>query len=278
MAEGFLYHSQQKKNLEERGKQYFNDLLTRSFFLQSSFVRKFVMHDLLNDLTKYVCADFYFRLKFDKRNCIPKTTCHFSFSFAYFSFAFTHDVRFFDRFRSLTYAKRLRSFVHITNNVMYLGFPCQFEIIDQLFSKLKFLHVLFINRDKNLKEVPNFVGDLKHFHSLDLSCTSIQKLPDSVGLLYNLLTLKLNCCQYLKELPSSLHKLTKLRCLEYEDTQVIKMPMHFRELKNLHVLSTFCVNRDTKVISSKQLGGLNLHGRLSINELQNIVNSLDALE
>ncbi|XP_027923036.1 putative disease resistance protein At3g14460 [Vigna unguiculata] len=56
------------------------------------------------------------------------------------------------------------------------------------------------------------------------------------------------------------------------------MPMHFGELKKLQVLSTFCVDRDSKVINIKQLGGLNLHGRLSINEVQNIVNPLDALE
>ena len=31
-------------------------------------------------------------------------------------------------------------------------------------------------------------------------------------------------------------------------------------------------------LNTKQLGGLNLHGRLSINEVQNIMNPLDALE
>jgi len=38
------------------------------------------MHDLLNDLTKYVCGNNCFKLKFDKGKCIPKTTCHFSFA------------------------------------------------------------------------------------------------------------------------------------------------------------------------------------------------------
>ncbi|XP_022641129.1 putative disease resistance protein At3g14460 [Vigna radiata var. radiata] len=111
---------------------------------------------------------------------------------------------------------------------------------------------------------------------LELICTFL--LTSKVGLLYNLLILKLNYCSYLKELPSSLHKLTKLRCLEFEDTQVTKMPMHFGELKNLQVLSTFYVIRNNEVVSIKQLGRLNLHGRLSISELQNIENPLDALE
>ena len=301
MAEDFLLHSKQIKNVQEIGEQYFDDLLARSFFLQSSFEMRqiknvqeigkqslhdlltrsffiessfemrFVMHDLLNDLAKYVCADFCFRLKFDKGNCIPNTTRHFSFSFG--------DVEYFDGLGSLTDAKRLRSFHSITNNCSYKFNPCQFNIlVHELFSKFKFLHVLSLNGYSELSEVPNSVGDLKHLHLIDLSYTHIQKLPVSIGLLYNLQILKLNFCSFLEELPSNLCKLTKLNCLEFKNTKVRKMPMHFGELKNLQVLSTFCIDRDSEVINIKQLGGLNLHGRLSINEVQNIVNPLDALE
>ncbi|QCD95235.1 hypothetical protein DEO72_LG5g3328 [Vigna unguiculata] len=80
-----------------------------------------------------------------------------------------------------------------------------------------------------------------------------------------------------KELPLNLHKLTKLRCLEFENTKVTKMPMHFGELKNLQVLNTVIFDRNNE-FKSKHLGGLNLHGRLSINEVQNIENPFDALE
>ncbi|XP_027925354.1 putative disease resistance RPP13-like protein 1 [Vigna unguiculata] len=301
MAEDFLHHSNKIKSAQEIGEQYFDDLLTRSFFLQlssemrqikkvreigeqyfhdqltrsffleSSFEMRFVMHDLLNDLAKYVCADFCFRLKFDKGSCIPNTTRHFSFSFG--------DVEYFDGLGNLTDAKRLRSFHSITNNCSYKFNPCQFNIlVHELFSKFKFLHVLSLNGYAQLIEVPNSVGDLKHLCSIDLSYTHIQKLPDSICLLYNLLIMKMNFCSFLEELPSNLHKLTKLNCLEFEHTNVRKMPMHFGELKNIQVLSTFSVDRDSKVINIKQLGGLNLHGRLSINEVQNIVNPLDALE
>ncbi|XP_047175432.1 putative disease resistance protein At3g14460 [Vigna umbellata] len=270
MAEGFLRHSQHIENVEEIGEQYFDDLLTRSFFLQSSIKMQFVMHDLLNDLAKYVCGDFCFRLKFDKGNYIPKTTRHFSFSF--------DDLEYFDGLGNLTNAKRLRSFLPITSNISFSGIPNQFKIlIHELFSKFKFLRVLSFNGCSELTEVPNTICNLKHLHSIDLSYTHIQKLPDSICLLYNLLILKLNYCVYMEELPSNLHKLTKLCCLEFKRTNVTKMPMHFGELKNLHVLSTFCVERNGEV-SIRELGGLNLHGRLSINEVQNIVNPLDALE
>ncbi|KAK8469861.1 hypothetical protein PHAVU_004G008001 [Phaseolus vulgaris] len=65
-----------------------------------------------------------------------------------------------------------------------------------------------------------------------------------------------------------------------QGTKVRKMPMHFGELKNLQELDKFIVDRNSEV-STKQLGGLgglNLHGRLSINDVQNILNPLDALE
>ncbi|QCD95232.1 disease resistance protein RPM1 [Vigna unguiculata] len=129
----------------------------------------------------------------------------------------------------------------------------------------------------NTSELPDSLGDLKHLHSLDLSYTIIQKLPDSTCLLYNLLVLKLNYCSSLTELPSNLHKLTKLRCLEFEKTKVTKMPIHFGELKNLQILNMFFIDRNSE-LGIKQLGGLNLHGGLSINEVQNIANPLNALE
>jgi len=56
--------------------------------------------------------------------------------------------------------------------------------------------------------------------------------------------------------------------------------MHFGELKNLQVLNPFFVDRNSELITKHLvgLGGLNLHGRLSINDVQNILNPLDALE
>jgi len=149
--------------------------------------------------------------------------------------------------------------------------------LHDLFSKIKFLRVLYFRGFLDLREVPDSVGDLKHLQSLDLSQTWIQKLPDSICLLYNLLILKLNYCLELKEFPSNLHKLTKLRCLEFENTKVTKMPRHFGEFKNLQVLSTFFIDRNSE-LSTKLLGALNLHGWLSIKEVQNIMNPLEALE
>nr|KYP44673.1 Putative disease resistance RPP13-like protein 1 [Cajanus cajan] len=204
MAENFLQCSQQSMNPKEIGEQYFNDLYSRSFFQQSSgYGTCFVMHDLLNDLAKYVCGDIYFRLGVDKAKSIPKTTRHFSFVI--------NHLHYFDGFENSYDAKRLRTFMPITEGMdPFYPWHCKMPI-HELFSKFKFLRVLSLCGCSELTHVPDSIGDLKHLVSLDLSRTNIKKLPNSTCLLYNLQILKLNQCRYLEELPSNLHKLTNLR-------------------------------------------------------------------
>ncbi|KAL2588164.1 hypothetical protein GLYMA_13G184800v4 [Glycine max] len=266
VTQNFVQCSQQSNPQEEIGEQYFNDLLSRSFFQRSSREKYFVMHDLLNDLAKYVCGDICFRLEVDKPKSISKVR--------HFSFVSQYD-QYLDGYESLYHAKRLRTFMPT--------FPGQHmrrwggrKLVDKLFSKFKFLRILSLSFC-DLQEMPDSVGNLKHLRSLDLSDTGIKKLPDSTCFLCNLQVLKLNHCYLLEELPSNLHKLTNLRCLEFMYTKVRKMPMHIGKLKNLQVLSSFYVGKGSDNCSIQQLGELNLHGRLPIWELQNIVNPLDAL-
>nr|KYP58229.1 Putative disease resistance RPP13-like protein 1 [Cajanus cajan] len=269
MVENFLQCPQQRKSPEEIGEQYFNDLLSRSFFQKSStYETWFVMHDLLNDLAKYVCGDTCFRLGVDKVNVIPKMT-------RYFSFAINH-VQYIDGFGSLYDSKRLRTFMPTSwrMNYLYDHWYCKVSI-HELFSKFKFLRVFSLSCS-DLAEVPDSIGDLKHLCSLDLSGTGIKRLPDSTCSLYNLQILKLSFCKNLEDLPFNLHKLTNLRRLEFRDTNVKTMPMHLGKLKNLQVLTSFYVGPSSE-FSIQQLSELKLHGRLLIGELQNIDNPWDAL-
>ena len=62
MTENFLHCRQHSKTAEEVCQQYFNDLISRSFFQQSGEKEEvFFMHDLLNDLARYVSGGIYFR-------------------------------------------------------------------------------------------------------------------------------------------------------------------------------------------------------------------------
>nr|AAS49214.1 disease resistance protein [Glycine max] len=273
MAENFLQCPQQSRSPEEVGEPYFNDLLSRSFFQQSSTIERtpFVMHDLLNDLAKYVCRDICFRLEDDQAKNIPKTTRHFSVA--------SDHVKWFDGFGTLYNAERLRTFMSLSEEMSFRNYNrwhCKMST-RELFSKFKFLRILSLSGYSNLTELPDSVGNLKYLHSLDLSNTDIEKLPESTCSLYNLQILKLNGCRHLKELPSNLHKLTDLHRLELIDTGVRKVPAHLGKLKYLQVLmSSFNVGK-SREFSIQQLGELNLHGSLSIENLQNVENPSDAL-
>ncbi|KAL5159579.1 putative disease resistance RPP13-like protein 1 [Glycine soja] len=284
MAENFLNCHQCSTSPEEVGQQYFNDLLSRSFFQQSSIYKErfvfaeqkkkegFVMHDLLNDLAKYVCGDIYFRLRVDQAKCTQKTTRHFSVSMI--------TERYFDEFGTSCDTKKLRTFMPTRwrMNEDHWSWNCNM-LIHELFSKFKFLRVLSLSHCLDIKELPDSVCNFKHLRSLDLSHTGIKKLPESTCSLYNLQILKLNYCISLKELPSNLHELTNLLRLEFVNTEIIKMPPHLGKLKNLQVsMSSFNVGKRSEFTILK-FGELNLvrHERLSFRELQNIENPSDAL-
>ena len=275
MAENFLQCSQQNKSPEEVGEQYFNDLLSRSFFQQSITQDKmydfplpftqdmmyFVMHDVLNDLAKYVSGEMCYKLGVDRPGSIPKTSRHFSM--------IKNRIE-CDEYRSLRDAKRLRTFLSISSN-------CAMSI-QELISNFKFLRLLSLSSCHNIKEVPDTIVDLIHLRSLDLSYTYIERLPDSICSLYNLQVLKLNNCNLLKELPLTLHELTKLRRLEFKGTTLQKVSILLEKLKNLQVWTGgFEVGKSSSEFSIQHLGQLVLHGNLSLLNLENVVNPCDSL-
>jgi len=267
MAENFLQCSQQSKSPEEVGEQYFNDLLSRSFF-QHSITKDimhnkpcFVMHDLLNDLAKYVSGEICYRLGVDRRGSVPKATRHFS---AIMNRSEGHE------YWSVCDAKRLRTFLSTFRT-------CGISI-QELISNFKFLRLLSLSCCTYIEEVPDTIADLIHLRSLDVSGTIIKRLPDSTCSLCNLQVLKLNTCLNLWELPSTLDQLPNLRRLELRGTTLIKGLVLSGKLKNLQVWTGgFRVGKSSNEFSIQQLGQLDLHGKLSIQNLENIVNPCDAL-
>ncbi|WVZ03495.1 hypothetical protein V8G54_024301 [Vigna mungo] len=266
MAQNFLENPLQKKSPKEVGEEYCNDLLSWSFFQQQSIFtgeKGFIIHDLLNDLAKYVCEDICIRLGVDEPKGIPKTTRHCSFSDSGF-----------DGFGSSIDTQKLHTFIPTE---WFWGWYCKMSI-DDLFSRFKLIRVLSLSHCHSLTEVPECVGNLKHLRSLDLSYTVIEKLPDSISLLYKLQILLLNYCENLKELPSCLHQLHNLRRLDLEGSGVQNVVAHLGKLKNLQVtMSSFHVKK-SKENNFQQLGELDLHGSLTIDDLQNIENPSYALE
>ncbi|KAL5133124.1 putative disease resistance RPP13-like protein 1 [Glycine soja] len=115
MTEDLLMKSRNGRTLEEVGHEYFDDLVSRSFFQRSSTNRSsrpygkcFVMHDLMHDLATSLGGDFYFRSEeLGKETKINTKTRHLSFA------KFNSSV--LDIFDVVGRAKFLRTFLSIIN-------------------------------------------------------------------------------------------------------------------------------------------------------------------
>ena len=293
MAEDLLQQSKENGRMEEIGEQYFDDLVSRSFFQQSSmdylvlwpFFEQstkdkscFVMHDLINDLAKFISGEFFFRLEIDKSCEITTKTRHLSYVRTKF------DA--FKKFEVSYEAKDLRTFLGLDlSESRWLWNNISTMMIDDLLLKFKCLRVLSFSTYRNMKHLPTSVGNLKHLRYLNLSYTAIKQLPNSVCSLYNLQTLLLlECesltelptkmgrlvnlllleCESLTELPTKMGRLVNLRHLDISRTNLKEMPLQMGKLRNLHKLTTFVVSKHSGS-SIKELRELqHLSGSLSI--------------
>ncbi|XP_028095778.1 putative disease resistance RPP13-like protein 1 isoform X1 [Camellia sinensis] len=274
MAEGFI-QKQRKKQMEDVGGEYFQELLSRSFFQPSSTGKssKFVMHDLINDLAQVVARDTCLRLddKFNDQEQYQnlKKVRHSSYMQKYYEGMKKFEI--FDK------AMHLRTFLPFyTRN----GLNCYLasNVPLNLLPKLRRLRVLNMSR-YDITEVPNSVGDLKHLRYLNLSHTSIEELPESLGSLYNLQTLMLRECRKLKKLPTYLGNLIDLRHLDTTNAHSLReMPLGIGKLASLQTLSNFIVTKNNGQ-QLTELGNLiYLRGKLCLSGLQNVVVPLDARE
>jgi hypothetical protein len=266
MAQGFLQEPK-NKTMEEVGNDYFIDLVSRSLFQQSSGDKScFVMHDLVNDLAKFVSGQFIFRLEGFCFDGIVNMTRHLS----YFRTRFDN----FKKFEALFEVKRLRTFLPLEFSI--LDNNLSKKVPDVLLPKLRSLRVLSLSHYENLASLPDSIGKIKQLRYLDVSFTAVKRLPDSLCKLINLQTLNLSWCNSLVALPRDMRKLINLRHLDITETDIMEMPIQLGSLKSLQTLTKFIIgSRNGSCIG--ELGKLtNLRGKLAILNLQNVVSSTDA--
>ncbi|KAL5133121.1 putative disease resistance RPP13-like protein 1 [Glycine soja] len=276
MAEDLLKKSSKGRTLEEVGHEYFDDLVSRSFFQRSNTSRSswpygkcFVMHDLMHDLATSLGGDFYFRSEeLGKETKIKTKTRHLSFT------KFNSSV--LDNFDVVGRAKFLRTFLSIIN---FEAAPFNNEEAQCIIvSKLMYLRVLSFHDFQSLDSLPDSIGKLIHLRYLDLSRSSIDTLPESLCNLYNLQTLKLCSCRKLTKLPSDMCNLVNLRHLEIRETPIKEMPRGMSKLNHLQHLDFFVVGKHQEN-GIKELGGLsNLRGQLELRNMENVSQSDEALE
>ncbi|KAI8545957.1 hypothetical protein RHMOL_Rhmol07G0078200 [Rhododendron molle] len=269
-----------QKQMEDLGREYFRELVSRSFFQPSSSggheVSLFVMHDLINDLAQFVAGRICLRLGENPENNeddknITKAR-HSSYIRGY------HDgIKRFEVFRK---AKNVRSFLPFglrdrDANKHQSSFLTS-DVSLRLLPGLKHLRVLSLRR-YGICELPGSIGDLKHVRFLDLSCALIATLPESISTLYNLQTLILRDCKKLSKLPANTSNLVNLRHLDLIGADSLQeMPPKIGELTCLQTLSTFIINQDEGSTINELENLIHLRGTLCILGLENVTDALDA--
>ncbi|XP_021296234.1 putative disease resistance RPP13-like protein 1 [Herrania umbratica] len=267
MAEGLLAYSGEVVNMEDRGNECFKDLTSRSFFEQLRGNKScFVMHDLISDLAKFVSGEFICRLDGgDRLSCkITKKTRYLS------------NVQ--EKYDVLKKFEALPEGLHTFLTLKSWSWPCYVTdvIMKDLIVKSRSLRVLSLVHYHNINELPEEIEKLKQLRYLDLSETSIERLPNSLTTLYNLQTLLLFECAKLVELPKDMGRLINMHHLDIRGTKLVRMPQGMDKLKDLRTLTDFVLG-EQKGSNISELGKLkNLHGRLAISNLQNVVGHRDA--
>ncbi|XP_028782577.1 putative disease resistance RPP13-like protein 1 [Neltuma alba] len=266
MADGLIHPTQRSTSLEEAGDEIFKDLESRSFFEPSKKGGDyFIMHDLLNDLAKSVAGEFFVCLEAAQARDMSTKTRYFSYTRCK-----SDDLEIFDK---VFKCHQLRSF--------FLLDVFNHSIGDDIMSKLcrlKYIRQLSLKGSRNFRNLIDGIGNLKHLHYLDLSGTSVKKLPNSLCSLINIQTLKLRGCDRLTKLPSNFYKLINLRHLDLEDCAIRKMPKYMGKLNQLQTMNNFVVAKKGGS-NIKELGALNhLTGSLAISNMEDISDPADMRE
>ncbi|KAF3441381.1 hypothetical protein FNV43_RR15295 [Rhamnella rubrinervis] len=278
MAQGLL-QPENNRMLEEVGEKYFEDLTSRSFFLMDEGGSSYTMHDLVNDLAKFVSGESCLRLDNNCSGNLTRKTRHISLmeyetsdiskkledlskNTGLRTLCLSEDCRqleklhFLKQLRSMQYLRVLSFPLHDFESQMmfksigrlkhlrYLDLSHEMGIkeIPESIGKLCNLQTLILRSCMNLHELPESIANLKHLRYLGLSETQIKKIPDTLGNLHELRTLNLSETR-IKKIPDTLGNLHELRILNLSETRIKKIP---DTLVNLHELRTLNLS-DTQI-------------------------------
>lgn len=132
---------------------------------------------------------------------------------------------------------------------------------------------------RNLKILPESIGQLTQLHILNLSDNQLTQLPDRLGQLTQLRRLDLWNNQ-LRELPDSIGQLTQLEYLDISNNQLMDVPEpigQLRQLQGLSLLENQLTQLPEFIKQLTQLYSLNLSGNPLV-QLPEFIGELPLLE
>uniref|UniRef100_A0ACD5ZPV3 Uncharacterized protein n=1 Tax=Avena sativa TaxID=4498 RepID=A0ACD5ZPV3_AVESA len=252
-----------KDSLETTGRNIFNELASRSFFLdieeykdsRKYYSRKTCkIHDLMHDIAMSVMENecVVATEKPSQPEWLPDTTRHLFLSCGKPEAILNDSME-----------KRSPS-------IQTLLCDRYVETSLQHLSKYSSLHALklYISTE-SFRPKPKY---LHHLRYLDLSESSIKSLPGDIGILYNLQMLDLSNCNYLVQLPRQIKYMTSLRHLYTHGCSKLKsMPPELGKLTELQTLTYFVAAVNSPDSSDvAELQNLNLCGQLELCQVENV--------
>ncbi|KAL6188086.1 hypothetical protein ACLB2K_039480 [Fragaria x ananassa] len=214
-AEGFI-RSQGTREVEDVGRQYFEDLRSRSFFSQvpGGDQQIYKMHELIHGLARFVSTNLCFNMD-ESLLClvyISPNARYASLLYENAQLSTLKGLKEFYKYKKLRTFTLLPKFPSILRPVMALPYvPSNLgEVPYEFFARLGCLRVLNLSQSA-ISELPESIGNLIHLRYLNLSHTLIEVLPKPITTICGLETLKLKSCPKLLHLPENLKDLIKLR-------------------------------------------------------------------
>ncbi|KDP39600.1 hypothetical protein JCGZ_02620 [Jatropha curcas] len=268
MAQSFVQPIEQN-NTEEIGSEYFDFLLTRSFFqlLNINNSVKYRMHDLIHDLALSISGPQYYQIKDNNLDFQPEN----SRNWRHVSLLCQNVEE--PSMKIANHSKKLRTLLLPREHLTNFG-----QALDKLFHSMRYIRALDLS-STTITELPSSIEECKLLRYLDLSQTQIKELPNSICSLYNLQTLKLLGCLCLFELPKDLGDLVNLCHLELDDMFWFKcttLPANLGNLKGLRNLHKFKVGNQTGYAIRELKEMVYLTGELHISNLEVAVDATDA--
>ncbi|KAJ0080821.1 hypothetical protein Patl1_11678 [Pistacia atlantica] len=272
---GLLQSHYENQDLENIGKQYVKELMSRSFFQDIVQLHEnlymFKIHDLMHDLATSLMRNECLIVKSTNQIC-TKSHRHVSFYFV--------DAPIIDVPSILPNLGHLRSITFYPITGESTGISQSF--LELIVSRCKFLRMLNLF-SSNIDVVPKKIGNLKHLRFLDLgSNPKIKELPSSIYKLQNLQFLSLLGCEELKALTTDVKYLISLRHLALTTIQTHLPTNGIGCLNSLRRLWIFNCNNLEYLF--EDIGHLRVLRTLSVSECPRLISlprgvrSLSSLE